>query len=81
MDMRLISVFLLAICMLGVGRAWGAAQATQVEKVTPTVLSGGDVGFRVEGRKGTTPVGTLVVKVNGQWVEAQFAAGVKMITK
>jgi hypothetical protein len=37
----------------------------------PIVLSGSDVGFRISARKGDTPVGTLVVRVNGQWVEAQ----------
>ena len=33
---------------------------------TPTVLSGGDFGFRIEGMKGDAPVGVLVVRQNGQ---------------
>jgi hypothetical protein len=40
----------------------------------------GDLGFRVDGRKGNAPVGSLVVRVNGQWVEAEFGAGVKRLT-
>jgi hypothetical protein len=71
---------LLAVCTFGAGVAWGASQAVQTQKVPPTVLSGADIGFRVEGRKGDAPVGTLVVRVNGQWVEAQFSAGAKLIT-
>jgi hypothetical protein len=36
---------------------------------TPTVLSGGDIGFRVEALRGGSPIGRLVVRWNGQWVE------------
>jgi hypothetical protein len=39
------------------------------------VISGSDLGFRVDRQQGNAPVGRLVVRVNGQWVEAQFAAG------
>lgn len=39
----------------------------------PKVTSGEDVGFRVEGMIGDQPAGTIVVRVNGQWFEAQFA--------
>ena len=46
------------------------------------VLSGADLGFRVEGMRRDTPVGTLVIKVDGIWVEADFAGGgVKRLTK
>lgn len=47
----------------------------------PVVLSGNDVGFRVEAYDGTTPVGKLVVKVDGQWVETRFSGpGFKRVT-
>jgi len=49
------------------------AQVTAVKPVTPRVMSGEDIGFRVEALRGATPVGRLVVKVNGQWVEADVA--------
>jgi hypothetical protein len=35
---------------------------------SPIVLSGNDVGFRVEGRNGNRPVGVLVIRMNGEWV-------------
>lgn len=38
----------------------------------PRVLAGPDVGFRVEGLRGEVPTGTLVIRVNGEWVEAQI---------
>jgi hypothetical protein len=41
----------------------------------PKVMTGADVGFRVEGMYGTEPAGTIVVRVNGQWVAAALAPG------
>ena len=49
---------------------WGYAQNIITQPVTPTILSGNDVGFRVEGRRGTAAVGRLLVRIDGQWVEA-----------
>ena len=68
MRLSAMRVLLAAICVALVGV--GAVALAQVipQPVTPTVLSGPDVGFRVEGMRGDTPVGTLVVKVNGRWV-------------
>ena len=71
-------VFLLAIVASG---TWVLAQAVQPKPVFPTVISGDDIGFRMESQKGSRPTGRLVVRINGQWVEAEFAAGVKFITK
>jgi hypothetical protein len=54
--------------------AWATSrsQFLLVDPVPPTVLASGDVGFRVEGlRGGSAPVGTLVVRINGQWIEAE----------
>lgn len=38
-----------------------------VEPVTPTVVSDGDVGFRLLGMRGETPVGQWMVRINGEW--------------
>jgi hypothetical protein len=40
----------------------------------PKVLSGEDVGFRVEGMYGEQPTGTIVIRVNGKWVDVQEGA-------
>ena len=42
---------------------------------TPVVLSGPDVGFRVEGQLGSMPTGRLVIRVNGEWVVPTFKGG------
>lgn len=42
----------------------------------PQVLSGENLGFRVHGRRGDTRIGRLVVRVDGKWVDVQFAVGI-----
>ena len=54
--------------------------AIQPVPVPPTIMSGGDIGFRMTARKGATPVGQLVVKVDGEWREVEFSYGMKQLT-
>jgi hypothetical protein len=42
----------------------------------PKVLSGADVGFRVDGMYGETPSGTIVIRVNDRWVDARIGGGI-----
>jgi hypothetical protein len=37
----------------------------------PAILSGSDVGFRIEQTRDGIPVGTIVVRVDGRWVAAE----------
>jgi hypothetical protein len=47
----------------------------------PRVLSGSDIGFRVDrDGPGGTKVGTLVVRVDDEWVETTFSAGLRRMT-
>ncbi len=64
--------FLAAVMVLEGGRT--IAQSVAVERVNPRVMTGGEVGFRVEGLRGGTPVGTIVVQVNGEWVPADIGS-------
>jgi len=50
------------------------AQQPKIQPFTePVVLAGPDVGFRIESYERGKPVGTLVVRLNGRWVEARSA--------
>ena len=37
----------------------------------PTVLTGADVGFRLERVRDGVPIGQVVVRIDGRWVEPQ----------
>jgi hypothetical protein len=45
--------------------------AAQTRREAGAVISGDNIGFRPEGWNGKARTGTFVVKVNGEWVEAQ----------
>jgi hypothetical protein len=79
MRIRLISrrtavVFAWLLSLLGAGAA-GTVWAQRTAQPEPQVLSGSDVGFRLErvGRDGAG-IGTLVIRLDGRWVEAQFSS-------
>ena len=65
------------VACLFVGAGWAAAQQVQPPRVpaNPSILSGADIGFRVEGKTRQGGVmGTLMVRLgNEEWVEAQSA--------
>jgi hypothetical protein len=72
---RILLVVICASFLLGLG-AWLHAQTTD----TARIVSGSDIGFRIEGRRGNTPLGTFVIKINGQWVPVESAAAPKALT-
>ena len=80
MTQRLRFVVLVAILMLGFVGGWVSAQSRAAVPVTPTVRSGENIGFRVEGYRDNVAVGKLVVQVDGKWVEADFSGGVRRLT-
>ena len=57
--------------------AGGAAVAAEIvatgQSNEARVLSGSDLGFRIDGTaRDGTPIGTFVVRVDGKWVSPQF---------
>ena len=61
--------------------AFASAQARQAQpQTTPDIISGSDLGFRVDGTsagRAGGPTGTLMIRVNGIWVEAAIAPKVQ----
>ena len=37
----------------------------------PTFVAGSDLGFRIESTKDNIPVGKIVLRIDGHWVDAQ----------
>ena len=77
---RVLIVLTMVIVFLA-GAAWANAQRQTLSPLDPTILSGGDIGFRMVGRMGETVVGSLVVRVNGKWIPAESAYGIKPVIK
>ena len=65
---------------------WAAAQDTAPTQripgtfaelgIQPSIKTGGDIGFRVDYMERNKAMGRLVVRVNGQWVDAELGVRV-----
>ena len=66
-------------CAATVGHVTGAsAQQSYTQSYTiPAVLAGEDIGFR-PAQEGSR-VGTLMIRIDGKWVEAQLSGGPRMM--
>ena len=65
--------------------AWSFAQAPTPAPRGPatpgtTILSGADLGFRIDRFDGQTPIGAFVIRQNGQWVEVRESVGPRRVT-
>lgn len=68
---KLISLWLLSLLIVA---ALAAAATAQVLRTPPTLVTSADIAFRIEGKdpKGR-PVGTLMLRMNGDWVPVSNA--------
>jgi len=46
----------------------------------PQIISGADIGFRVDAWDGDTPTGKLVVRHEGKWVELRISPSARRLT-
>jgi hypothetical protein len=69
--MSVTSRWVVALIWLASLVAVGAVAAAQTRREAGAVIAGDNIGFRPEGWNGKARTGTFVVKVNGEWVEAQ----------
>jgi hypothetical protein len=69
-----------ALSLLAVGAISSSAQAQRLGlgslfiTESPTVVSGNDVGFRIERARDGILIGRLVVRVDGRWVDTGVPA-------
>jgi hypothetical protein len=76
---RVVLLVLWVSSLVGVGVLVSAAK--QRAGTPPVVISGDDVGFRVESQRGDIRIGTLVVRINGEWVPVQFSTSLRPATE
>jgi hypothetical protein len=63
-----LGLFLLWLASLAIV---GAVASAQTRRDPGAVISGADIGFRPDGWNGKARTSTWVVRINGEWVEAQ----------
>lgn len=75
------------VASMFVAGVWGYAQTPTPQPAprspgtsAPTVISGPDLGFRVDRYKGNTPLGRFVVRIDGHWVEIEESVGVRRLS-
>jgi len=78
MSFRARIALVVVAVLIAVG-AWASAQVQEQRVDPPIVLSGSDVGFRITARQGDTPIGLLVVRVDGKWVPVRFGGAAKLV--
>jgi hypothetical protein len=80
-EFRLAALGAFFVVLLGLA-AWSRAQpAIAPRPVPPVVLAGPDIGFRMTAQKGATPVGQLVVRINGEWKVVEFGSTAVSLAK
>lgn len=65
--LRFVVTVMLAASILLVSQ-WGHSQEPQRLPLPGTVLSGNDIGFRLDGVRGNSVMGTFMVRIDGQWM-------------
>ena len=74
-----MSVIAIVVVLVVTAGIWATAKqapdpanlGTGLDLVAPTVIAGSDLGFRIESTKDNIPVGKIVVRIDGRWIEAQ----------
>ena len=69
--LKSIAIWLVLLVVVAV--LAGVLMRAQVPKSDAPILSGADIGFRVEANKDGIAVGTLMVRINNKWVETTFS--------
>ena len=70
--------WVLSLIVVLVGSQWMSAQTTNPPA---RIVSGSDVGFRIDSERNGVPTGHFVIRVNGNWVEVKEAVGVSRLTQ
>jgi hypothetical protein len=72
---KIVVGILWALSLIVVAVVAASAQARAYRALPePKIFTGTDIGFRVEAMHGEMPTGTVVIRINDQWVEAKVGA-------
>ena len=79
--MAKLSVKRLVVCLAILVAFWTVASALTAQTAEKRVVSGSDLGFRIDSERGGVPTGRFVVRVNGQWVEVKETVGAARVSQ
>ncbi len=75
---RLVLFWLASLVMVAVVASTFTLAQTQPND--DRIVSGDDIGFRVEGTDGSgNPTGTLMIRLNGEWTQVASAPGLRLL--
>ena len=89
MTLKLRVGMLVLLCLAFVGAAIGlrgqALPPPEPQRSDERIISGSDLGFLVEGQRGRgqsrTVTGTLMVRINGEWIPANAPGSVPLTSR
>ena len=58
-----------------------AASTLTLAQTAGRIVSGSDLGFRIESERSGVPTGRFVVRINGSWVELKESISAAKLTK
>jgi hypothetical protein len=75
---KLIALWMLSL--VAVAALASALTFAQTNRTEPRILTGSDIGFRIEGSnyKGE-PIGTIVIRLDGEWIVPGVAPTVRRV--
>ena len=79
--MAKLSVKRLVVCLAILVALWTVGSALTAQTPEKRVVSGSDLGFRIDSERGGVPTGRFVVRVNGQWVEVKETVGAARVSQ
>lgn len=75
---KLALVWVVSLIVVAAASRLMLAQTTTADK---KIVSGADLGFRIDSDRGGVPTGRFVVRVNGKWVEVKESVGAARLTQ
>lgn len=76
--LKLALAWLLSLVVVSAASRLMLAQTAATDK---KIISGSDLGFRIDSDRGGIPTGRFVVRVNGTWVEVKESVGATRVTQ
>lgn len=75
---KLALAWILSLVVVAAGSRLILAQTNNADR---RVVSGSDLGFRIDSERNGVPTGHFVIRVNGNWIEVKEAVVASRLTR